>query len=804
MNVSPIATTITNVLNFPTVSAQSPTYVSLLTPTTTFAGTQNLYVKYDEYINNNWSLTPATSTIQGNNNNLNGINVGNISTLSTSVINLDGNILTTASGAQPELLLNGVPIATLSSITAIEDWSLYPAISSIQGNNNNLNSITVGTISSLVSNTVNVGNAVLTATASTLLLNGLQVATVSSVSNWSLDPAISTVNFQNFDLRNVSTINGDPYISGGGANTWSLFNAISAVDFAQNNLSNVSTINGGAYVPVNSWSAFNATETIKANNNSISNCSAVQLTTAPSTAVILTAGAGDVLNVNGVPVSGGGSPSTWANFPAISTVTIPNHDLTMSTTTPGVSYNTANINANVVIGNTSQAPLRPDLTAYCGSVNLGGLANPLTVANIYSIGGINLDSVAGVAVNGAGGVAISGGGGVAITGAGGVAISGGNIDIGGAGGVLVNGTGAIVVTAGGVFVNGGGVAISAGGCAITAGGLSVAGGAVTIGTAGLAGGDLTIYGGDLNMSAVGGSTKAIKTDKIQAVTPNSLTLTGVSTINGLPYPPTGGSVYQATYYKSSAQTLTSGNTDVTFDLTGSWNNTGGYITHVDGTTTFTVVQTGIYQLEFNATVLANGAVYTTASGKSLGIDITRSPTAEQSVIINSALQATGLNYVMSVGTSYYLIAGDVINLRVGNTFTGGPPTLQQLQNTFDLNTFFTWTYVSSGGASAYQNPPPVIQSAGTTALIPSSANTQYILTSGTTQNFTTAGLGAGNAGAVWYVKNAQPAGGGGNDITVQANGTNIAGVTSTLHQTTNTTNTATQTLYWNGTTLTMY
>jgi hypothetical protein len=103
----------------------------------------------------------------------------------------------------------------------------------------------------------------------------------------------------------------------------------------------------------------------------------------------------------------------------------------------------------------------------------------------------------------------------------------------------------------------------------------------------------------------------------------------------------------------------------------------------------------LYQLEFNATVLANGAIYTlTAIAKSVAIDITRTPTAEQSVIINSALQASLQNYAQSVVTTYYLEAGDNINLRVGNTFTAGPPTLQPLQNTFDLNTFFTWRFIT--------------------------------------------------------------------------------------------------------------
>ena len=302
------------------------------------------------------------------------------------------------------------------------------------------------------------------------------------------------------------------------------------------------------------------------------------------------------------------------------------------------------------------------------------------------------------------------------------------------------------------------------------------------------------------VTAVNAGTGAIS---INAGTGISVGTSG-STITITNSSPGSSTVYQATYYKSAPQTLTSGNTDMTFDLTGAWNNTGGYVTHVDGTTTFTVVQTGLYQLEFNAIILANGAAYLTTANRNVAIDITRSPSAEQAIITNSSVMATTQNYGQSVSSTYYLVAGDVINLRVGNTFTGGPPTAQQSLNTFDLNTFFTWRYISSGTALAYQNPPPVIQVAGTTALIPTSANTQYILTSGATQNFTTAGLGAGNAGAVWYVKSALPAGGGGNDIAVQHNGVAITGATSVLHQRTSTGNTASQTLYWNGTDLIMY
>jgi len=152
--------------------------------------------------------------------------------------------------------------------------------------------------------------------------------------------------------------------------------------------------------------------------------------------------------------------------------------------------------------------------------------------------------------------------------------------------------------------------------------------------------------------------------------------------------------YFGQYYKSVAQTLNNGNTDITFDLEQSWNNVGSYITHTAGTTDFTVGLPGLYQLEFNCVVLANGAIYSlTSIGKSVSIDITRSPTAEQTVVSNNSLQASLQNYAMSVSGTFYLNVGDVINLRVGNTFTSGPPTVQALANTFDLNTFFTWRFI---------------------------------------------------------------------------------------------------------------
>jgi hypothetical protein len=160
----------------------------------------------------------------------------------------------------------------------------------------------------------------------------------------------------------------------------------------------------------------------------------------------------------------------------------------------------------------------------------------------------------------------------------------------------------------------------------------------------------------------------------------------------------GGEVFQATYYKSAQQNLTSGSTDMTFDEEGSWNNDNGYITHTGGSADFTVVQAGLYQLEFNATVIANGSTWTNLL-KQISIDITRSPTPEIVSIAQNASMPSNTNYGQSACATYNLEAGDVINCRISNTFATGTPYAQGVTSTIDLNTWFTWRYVASGGAT---------------------------------------------------------------------------------------------------------
>jgi hypothetical protein len=276
--------------------------------------------------------------------------------------------------------------------------------------------------------------------------------------------------------------------------------------------------------------------------------------------------------------------------------------------------------------------------------------------------------------------------------------------------------------------------------------------------------------------------------------------------------PTPEPVYQATYYKSTAQTVISGNTDLTFDQTGSWNNDSGYITHTNGTSAFTVVQEGLYQLQFNVSVISNGAVYLNTTNKGVVIDLLRG--TEQAVLVNTALQATATTYNMNVSSTYYLNTGDILTCRIINTFTGGPPTIQGLANVFDLNTFFSWQFVSGGGGSVTAfNPlfiPPIALASGSTTIYPLTDAYNYgqicLDPSGTTPVFNITTLGLTSAFKYCYIKNSSPSGGSGADVQLQHNGVAITGTTGTsiLHQRSGTNNTGNSLLYWDGTNLLLY
>lgn len=99
-------------------------------------------------------------------------------------------------------------------------------------------------------------------------------------------------------MTNISTINGVPYVSG---SQWSTYAATSAVNFANYNLANVATINGAAYPPTippsSPWWQTPAGGTVDMSGNSITN----------------------LVNINGAAYVSG---ANWSSYPAASGGTV--------------------------------------------------------------------------------------------------------------------------------------------------------------------------------------------------------------------------------------------------------------------------------------------------------------------------------------------------------------------------------------------------------------------------------------------------------------------------------------------------
>jgi len=200
---------------------------------------------------------------------------------------------------------------------------------------------------------------------------------------------------------------------------------------------------------------------------------------------------------------------------------------------------------------------------------------------------------------------------------------------------------------------------------------------------------------------------------------------------------------------------------------------------------------------------------TTGTGEGQGLLWVSAPTPGIDVSATSVLYSTDGTAINGDGMFTYDAGGHTL-------------TVQNIvaQYALTLDSAAPFNVAGSGGAAgqvltsdgtypSWQTPasppPPIIQAATTNTLTPANAYTTFILTSGTEQDFATSGtLGSGDAGLVWYVKNAQPSGGAGNDVSVSNNGTAITGATNVLYQRTPTNNTASQILYWTGTDLIMY
>jgi hypothetical protein len=176
--------------------------------------------------------------------------LGRFVSIITQEIELDNATINVING--DTLLLNGIPIATTDQLSSIQDWSIFPAYSTIYIANSNVNlgdtqfgintayirnlqnsSISTswiesgqGYISQLNTDNLAASNVLI----STLFTNSLQTSSIQSQNAFLSTLNVSSIN--NLPQSNIQTSN------------WSLFPAISQVQMANNNIQNVGNYTG--------------------------------------------------------------------------------------------------------------------------------------------------------------------------------------------------------------------------------------------------------------------------------------------------------------------------------------------------------------------------------------------------------------------------------------------------------------------------------------------------------------------------------------------------------------------------------
>jgi len=204
----------------------------------------------------------------------------------------------TVSATADDLLLNGTPLINSTILgSTIREWSIYPAVSDISAGNNRL----------ISTSAIELDNVILTATYDELLINGVPIVTstalaqLSSISDWAYYEALSTLNMDGNDITNAKNI-------------------------ASQNIYNSLNIQTDTLSALTSMGAPKATITTIANNN----LSTVNVLARNLQSYNISTNTVTCSNLNALNINGGSNfnVGNWANYSAVNDVTMNGHNIT--------------------------------------------------------------------------------------------------------------------------------------------------------------------------------------------------------------------------------------------------------------------------------------------------------------------------------------------------------------------------------------------------------------------------------------------------------------------------------------------
>lgn len=305
--------------------------------------------------NSQWSLFPAVSTVDMS-----------LNAISRCIqLEIDGQFL---DATPTDLLLNGVPIATINNLSDIADWSLYASLSG----GVDMATYSIRNISGLIFT----GGNVLRAAGGKALVNGLDVVRL-----WSQCNALVDVNMGGHFLTNVG--NGLGTIKTGLDNNilvndidvvtkWSDFPAQSNVDMGTNGINNAGSIQAltlvldGQNIDATAddlfingvpagrlWSTLPAVSDVSMAQRSIQDVSSIDFYYGAGASVVLNASGGD-LYANGTKLAQGEDVNEWSRYAAVTDVNINGNRLDggvfIGAATPLINQEAMNIRGNAKFG----------------------------------------------------------------------------------------------------------------------------------------------------------------------------------------------------------------------------------------------------------------------------------------------------------------------------------------------------------------------------------------------------------------------------------------------------------------------